>query len=126
MLESRTGFLAIVLCLLPSLAWAHAALIKSVPGPREELRESPALIRLLFNEKVEAQFSTLNLEREDAQPQPLGAPRLAADNPQELQTEVLQPLKPGLYTLRYRVLSQDGHVIERSYRFRIKPAAATP
>ncbi|HEX7124257.1 MAG TPA: copper resistance protein CopC, partial [Thermodesulfobacteriota bacterium] len=30
-------------------------------------------------------------------------------------------LPAGAYTVKYRVLSADGHVVEGSYRFTVKP-----
>ena len=32
-------------------------------------------------------------------------------------------LDPGRYTVRFRVLSVDGHVVESSYTFTVKAAA---
>ena len=126
MFESRCRIFLLAMCLLPGLAWGHAALTKSVPGNREQLTQSPLLIRLQFNEKVEAKFSTVTLEDAQARKQALGSPTPTAENAYELQADVMQPLTAGRYTVRYRVLSQDGHVIERSYSFQIKPAATEP
>ena len=103
-------------------AWAHAALTRSIPGNREVLAASPETIHLKFNEKVEAKFSKVSLEDAHGKPVTLGTPAVAADDPYALQTPVTGPLAPGRYTVRYRVLSQDGHVIERSFVFTI----ATP
>lgn len=108
-------------------AWAHAALTKSVPGNREVLARSPQSIHLQFNEKVEAKFSKVVLEDAQGKPVALGSPAVPADDPYALQALVTEPLAPGRYTVRYRVLSQDGHVIERSFAFTIEtPKTPTP
>jgi hypothetical protein len=36
----------------------------------------------------------------------------------------LAPLAPGTYTVRYRVLSVDGHVVDSSFTFTVRPKAA--
>lgn len=108
-------------------AWGHAALTKSVPGNREVLAQSPATIDLKFNEKVEAKFSKVSVEDANGKLAALGTPAVVADDPYALQTPVTEPLTPGRYTVRYRVLSQDGHVIERSFVFTIEaPTTLTP
>lgn len=108
-------------------AWAHAALTRSVPGNREVLARSPDAIHLRFNEKVEAKFSKVVLEDAQGRPVALGAPSVAPDDPHALQAPVTATLPPGRYTVRYRVLSQDGHVIERSFVFTIEtPTTVTP
>ncbi len=38
----------------------------------------------------------------------------------------LPPLPPGRYTVRYRVLSVDGHVVEASFVFTVGPLARRP
>ena len=119
--------IAALLLAFGSGAWAHAALTKSVPGNREVLAHSPEAIHLKFNEKVEAKFSKVSLEDAQTKPMALGTPAVAADDPYALQTPVTEPLAPGRYTVRYRVLSQDGHVIERSFVFTIEtPKTPTP
>lgn len=120
------SLLALSLLVLSGVALGHAALTQSVPGNREVLAASPASLSLRFNEKVEAKFSTVSLEDAQGQAQPLGPPLPAADDAYRLEAAVTAPLAPGKYTVRYRVLSQDGHVIERSYAFTVKAADPAP
>ena len=117
--------LAAVLLAFGTGAWAHAALTKSIPGNREVLAHSPGTIHLRFNEKIEAKFSKVWLEDAQGKAVTLGVPAVAADDPYALQTPLSAPLAPGRYTVRYRVLSQDGHVIEKSFVFTIE-APKTP
>lgn len=118
--------LPVLLALAPNLAWSHAALTRSVPGNREVLVRPPERLQLKFNEKVEAQFSTVRLEAADGTPQPLGTPEASASDPYQLEAAVNAPLAAGKYTVHYRVLSQDGHVIERSYSFTLKASDPAP
>lgn len=122
----RTLLLAALLLVPATQAWAHAALTKSVPGSREVLAASPTQLQLRFNEKVEAKFSTVTLEDAQGRARALGIPAAAPHDPYRLDTDIAEPLAAGKYTVRYRVLSQDGHVIERSYHFTVQPADRAP
>ena len=121
----RSLFAALLLA-FGSGAWAHAALTRSIPGNREVLAASPESIRLKFNEKVEAKFSKVSLEDAQGKSVALGTPAVDADDPYALRTPLTEALAPGRYTVRYRVLSQDGHVIEKSFVFTVEAAPQTP
>lgn len=118
--------LAASLLALCSSAWSHAALTKSVPGNREVLAQSPPALLLRFNEKVEPKFSKVSLEDAQGKTRSLGVPAVSATDPSQLETAVTEALEPGKYTVRYRVLSQDGHVIERSFAFTLGAADSAP
>lgn len=126
----RTLLRSLVLTMLAlgasGAAWAHAALTKSVPGNREVLTQSPTRLHLQFNEKVEARFSTVSLEDAKGNKARLGTPVASPDNAYALDVDVTGPLVEGRHTVKYRVLSQDGHVIERSFSFTLKSAPASP
>lgn len=117
----------------PSLAFAHAALVKSAPGSREVLGRMPERIALCFNEKVELKFSSVLIGKADNAPMALD-PLSQDDDPKCLGAAVPPALSPGdtalgaaiNYAVHYRVLSLDGHIIEASYQFTVRPEAATP
>lgn len=116
-----TAGLAILL-VVSAAAWAHAALVKSAPGSRETLNQPPTRILLKFSEAVEPKFSSVRLEGADGKVLPLGALTLSPGDPTQIEIAVPQALPQGSYTVRYRVLSQDGHVVKYGYTFRV----ATP
>ena len=107
-------------------AWAHAALVRSVPGNRDVLAHPPERLHLQFNEKIEARFSTVTLEDAQGTQQALGAPASSPDDAHVLDVDVGGALADGRYTVKCRVLSQDGHVIERSFSFTVKAPPANP
>jgi len=127
-ISSPLRLLATVLLFTGSIgaAWAHAALTKSSPGNREVLGKSPASIHLQFNEKVEAKFSTVSIEDAKGQKPALAAPTASPDDAYGLDVAVPSVLSDGRYTVKYRVLSQDGHVIERSFAFTLKTGTGEP
>ncbi len=127
--QSRRVFVkwAILLCvmavahLVPDEAEAHAALVKSDPGRRATLASSPAKIRLWFNEKLEPAYSTIKLFDSNDSVISTNAAVVDVENPKQISLAI-PALKPAAYRVKYRVLSLDGHVVESSFTFTIRPA----
>lgn len=120
--SARTGrAIALGLLLAASLppAFGHAGLVSSEPGRRAQLSAPPTQIRLCFNENIEAKFSTIALLDAAGAAVPLGAPQADAETPACLIAPI-DALAPGSYTVKFRVLSVDGHVVEKSYGFSLK------
>ncbi|MBL6750315.1 MAG: copper resistance protein CopC [Nevskia sp.] len=109
-------------CAMPGPVLAHAALVRAVPGSRAVVSRMPDKLELCFNEAVEVKFSTVKLLDAKEQPLALGPPQAVADNPKCL-TAAAPAAGPGTYTLRYHVLSRDGHLVDYGYRFTVGPAA---
>lgn len=103
----------------PTAAHAHARLVKSDPAARSVLQAAPTLLRLWFNERIEAKFATVSIIDGQGRNMPAGAPAVAADDARRIDVNV-PPLAPGVYRVRYRVLSVDGHTIESEFSFTLK------
>ena len=117
------GALMLMLSAMPNLALAHAGLVSSEPGRRAVLSASPKQIRLCFNESVEAGFSKVLLQ--DAEGKPVSVPPPARDPTKASCLLVPLPsLANGSYSVKYKVLSVDGHVVEYGYGFRVQAAGA--
>jgi methionine-rich copper-binding protein CopC len=116
--------LAFLLCLIVSFeVAAHARLVKSVPADDAELSTVPGAVVLTFNESPEHSFSSVQLL--DAAGTLVETPALGrGDTPDSLVLPLPAALPAGAYTVKYRVLSVDGHVVEGRLVFRIsaKPA----
>lgn len=102
----------------PDTALAHAFLVKSAPAARSRVPAPPTRVVLWFNERLEPVYSTVSVwtgsgmqvDQRDAVTDPDDRKRLSVG---------LVPLPAGQYTVRYRVLSIDGHVVESSYVFTV-------
>lgn len=103
-------------------AFAHSMLVKAEPPRRAVLTKSPVQVRLWFNEKIEGDYASLIVL--DAQKQPITdlKPTLASDDPKSIILP-LPELAPGKYSVKFRVLSVDGHVVESSFDFTVKGEA---
>lgn len=101
----------------PSLS-AHAGLVSSEPGRRAVLTVPPKSIRLCFNENVEAKFSAVTVQNQAGEAIEVGAPQNDPKMPACLEAP-LGALVNGSYTVKYRVLSVDGHVVDYGYGFKL-------
>ena len=111
--------IACSIVLAPSAVSAHAYLVKSVPAQRAVLYRAPATIQLWFNERLEPRYSSLSVSDSDGKPIELGAAEIAGDDPKRLSVAV-KALPAGRYTIKFRVLSVDGHIAEDQFSFTIK------
>ncbi|MCC5793390.1 MAG: copper resistance protein CopC/CopD [Chromatiales bacterium] len=119
-LRARISLLLLVSLLLPATGYTHARLVDSLPAQGEQLDESPAVLILRFSEPV--QPVTFQLV-----PAEVGAPRaLRLPDPGELlEIALTEPLEPGDWALRYRVVSADAHPVGGSIEFRILGSPVT-
>ena len=120
----KTVFFLLFLSML-SLMWqsnsamAHAALVKSDPARRATLSMSPKQIQLWFNEKIEGAYASVVLLDSNKKVVTEDTPEVVADNPKSVVLNIPE-IGSGKYTVQYRVMSVDGHVIESSYDFNVK------
>jgi hypothetical protein len=108
-----------VLLLAPELGWAHAYLVKSSPARGAVVTRPPIQVQLWFNERIEGAFSRLSVVDRDGRRVDPGDVRVGPDDPKRLSVDV-PSLAPGTYTVRYRVLSVDGHIVESQFSFTVR------
>jgi methionine-rich copper-binding protein CopC len=118
----RTVVLAALLAslVLPGMAAAHAVLVKSSPARRAALSVPPSRVELTFNERLEPAYSTVSVAASDNARVDDGNVVVGPEDPRRLSVG-LAALRPGTYTVKFRVLSVDGHVVEGTFPFEIRP-----
>lgn len=116
----RIGLVALVavVLLVPALARAHAELVHSEPAAGAVLEQAPTKVRLTFNEPIEPEFFALEVYSAQAARVDQGDAQIADDDIAALETS-LQELAPGTYTVSWRVLSIDGHVVQDTFTFSV-------
>lgn len=115
----KTSLLAVAL-LCPVSAFAHAILVKSQPAKDETVTESPKQIDLWFNDAVRSEYKALAV---------IDSTGKRVDNHDVAQSltnganiyATVPTLPPGTYTIRYRVVSEDTHIVTGKFEFTIKP-----
>ena len=109
---------AVCLCamlLWPIAAAAHAHLQQSLPAEGSVVSSAPAQFMLKFSEA--AQLTALSLQKQgEPQAQKIQPLPTAAS----AEISVAAPRRdPGIYELRYRVVSADSHVVSGSVHFTV-------
>jgi copper resistance protein C len=114
--------LILTLCLgHQASAFAHAILVKSAPAKDEVLTAAPKQIDVWFNDKVGTEYKALavidskgqRVDNKDAQQESFHEDHLWA---------TLKPLTAGTYTVRYRVVSIDTHIVTGKFQFTVQAA----
>lgn len=103
----------------PRAASPHAIVLESSPAPDAVLPDPPQRVTLRFNSRIEKRFTRVTLALVDRAPVAVAVPAGDAEATPDRLTIPLQPLGPGVYVLRYRVLAVDGHITQGALRFTV-------
>jgi copper resistance protein C len=111
--------LLVLLLVIPTNGWAHAYLVKSSPARRAMLSSSPVRVVLWFNERLEAQFSQLSVSNNEGGQVDGRDIEVGPDDPKKISVGI-PTLPAGTYTVKFRVLSVDGHIVEAEFPFTVR------
>jgi methionine-rich copper-binding protein CopC len=107
------------LLLPPTPAGAHASLVRSAPAHRAVLGQMPDRVQLWFNERLEAAYSTVSVWNEAGARVDGRDVTVGPEDPRRLSV-AMRSREPGRYTVKYRVLSVDGHIVDNQFTFTVK------
>ena len=109
---------------LPAAASAHATLTKTEPEYGTRVERSPKLVRLHFDQSVDALPNAIRVY--DPNGRVVSGKTLLRADGRTIDAPVSR-LPRGGYTVRWRAVSADGHVVSGVYTFgvRIRPPLAT-
>ncbi len=98
----------LVVAVVPPVALAHATLVRSDPADNAILAEPPREVRLWFSETISPQFSGAQIL--DVTGRTVVVNNVRVEPAENLMILALPDLPFGLYSVRWRVLSEaDGH-----------------
>lgn len=100
-------------------AAAHSDLEEASPGPGDDVAAGSETVHLLFGEGVEDDDDSnqVTLEGPDGDPVAVGAVSVTDDG--DGVCVATDPLDAGEYTLDWRVMSVDGHLVQSRYAFEV-------
>ena len=101
-------------------AFAHAILVKSTPAKEESTNIIPTRVDLWFDAGVGPKYTALavvnskgeRVDNKDGELEMMDKSHLSA---------TLKKITPGRYGVRYRVQSEDGHIVTGKFFFEITP-----
>jgi len=111
----RRVLIAFALSLNAFSALAHAQLQSASP-PVGGAVAPPSELRLRFSEGVEPKFSSVTLSGGAA----LGKPTVTPGDDRTLVVPIPLKLAPGVYTVKWRVMSVDTHRTQGEYEFTVR------
>ncbi|SJM94811.1 copper resistance CopC family protein [Crenothrix polyspora] len=103
---------------LSDFAYAHAILVKSQPVKDASVAVAPTQVDVWFNDKVGSEYKALavidsngtRFDNKDVTQEAFDPAHMFA---------TLKPLPPGTYTVRYRVVSIDTHIVTGKFQFSV-------
>ncbi|HKW93524.1 MAG TPA: copper resistance CopC family protein [Methylomirabilota bacterium] len=116
----RAAAIALLGAMLPAIpADAHAFLVRSTPAHRAVLGQVPERVQLWFNERLEPAYSTVSVWSEGGTQVDGRDVTVGTNDPRRLSVSI-EARGSGVYTVKYRVLSVDGHVVDSQLTFTVK------
>lgn len=121
-----TVLVALIAFSAPALAsgavMRHLKLVRSFPAADTVLVASPEKITIELSEAVELTGAKLTLSHQGGAPVALSALRREPAAPKVLRADVPTTLAGGGYSVEWRTMSKDGHVVKGTFGFRVGAA----
>lgn len=96
-------------------ASAHSELISSTPSDGSTVQKSISAIKLQFGERIE-KVVKMDLKNNSGKTFQIQKPDVQGKN---LTVHIKKPLPSGAYTMKWKVISIDGHAISQELSFNI-------
>ncbi|MUT65107.1 copper resistance protein CopC [Paenibacillus sp. NEAU-GSW1] len=96
-------------------AFAHATLDRATPQANEKMTASPPEVKLVFSEAIEQGVGALEVL--DTKARKVTSETAALSGDRTTLSLKLPELAEGVYTVSYRIVSEDGHPVSGSYVF---------
>jgi methionine-rich copper-binding protein CopC len=123
----RPSLLAVVVAMLTLLATAvahaHDEIVGTTPANGERVQSPPSEVRIQFSEEAEPRSGSGSITGPDGQRWESGTARLEG-------TTLVIPMEAaageGAYTVRFEVVSSDGHSVDGTIGFEITAETTRP
>ena len=119
-LQATVCYLIVGALAFPAVAAAHATLKHTVPGFGQRLARSPAFVQLRFDQSVKALPNAITVYTAKGKIVS-GQTRSGADK--RVVTAPVRRLARGGYTVRWRAVSADSHVVAGVFTFGVRHRA---
>lgn len=111
--------LAILVFSFPGLSSAHAYIVKSFPSENQALDKSPNKVSIEFDEIIQPTFYSIQVLDMRGTQVNSGKGYINSSNGKILESDLHKGLPKGIYSIKWRVVSGDGHPIDGLIPFQI-------
>lgn len=112
--------LAVGALALPTAAWAHATLKQTIPAFGKRIERSPKFVELRFDQSVKALPNAITVYTAKGKIVS-GSSRGGTDK--RIVSAPVRQLPRGAYTVRWRAISADSHVVSGVFTFGVQTRA---
>ncbi len=109
----------IVIFSFPSFSFAHAYIIKSSPDDNQNLNQPPKKISIEFNEGIQPSFHNLQVFNQNGKRVDQGNEHINSTNSKIIEANLKPNIPTGIYSIRWNIVSSDGHPINGVIPFEI-------
>jgi methionine-rich copper-binding protein CopC len=99
----------------------HLRLLKSEPAAEAMLDAAPKAIHLWFSEAPEARVTTVRVTAPGSEPRKIENVSVDSEDATHIIAEADSLAGPGAYTIAWRTMSRDGHVVSGEVAFEVRP-----
>ncbi|WHY57155.1 copper resistance protein CopC [Peribacillus simplex] len=111
------------LLLYPATAFGHATVISSNPSPNEAMDTLPEKISIQFSENIQPSFHSLEVFSHDGDKIQIQDSTISEQSERILEAKWKGTIDEGIYYIKWRVVSSDGHPIEGTIPFQFGDSA---
>ena len=119
----RLAAIGVAALAFPASAFAHASLVQTSPSFKQRVDASPRRIVLRFDQQVNALPGSIEVLTPSGKN--VAGPARTVTAARELLAPVAR-LPKGPYTVRWKAVSNDGHVVSGVYTFGVRSPAPPP
>lgn len=109
--------------LLSAARLPHLKLKRSFPAKDTVLTSSPDAVRLWLTEKADLPATKITVTGAANVAASLAKPTRGTEADAPIEAKFTQPVAPGRYTVSWKTMSKDGHVVSGTFGFTVKPAS---
>jgi copper transport protein len=120
----RVALVAALALAFPASASAHATLEHTVPSEQGRIQQAPRSVRLNFDQSVTPLANSVLVYT--ARGRVVSRPARSGNGGHDVVANLGKHLRAGAYTVRWHVISGDGHVISGVFTFGLRVAAPPP
>jgi methionine-rich copper-binding protein CopC len=120
MIEKLLGLCVALFIAMPTIAFAHGEMVQAFPAADSNVPTAPAEVSIEFDGKLQiiGGASVNSIEVTDSQGQVISFSTAVVEG-NKISTKLQVTDITGLVSVRYRIVSEDGHPVEGEYSFTV-------